>query len=180
MTTDRQALLDEIVERELDMFLCVPNQGGTADCQQRPKTFRLMRWMTHCVHDDQTLAAYADDLRQARQAGRNLLTEKYAGMEMQAEPDALRDSIAATETAFMLEASTRYPHAIQLDTSGESFHRYLRAELDTYSDTTIRLYANTIRQAIEENRNLAEARFDSLWKRLGSSLQAHESQLCQF
>ncbi|MDE6735015.1 MAG: DUF4125 family protein, partial [Desulfovibrio sp.] len=32
---EREALLGEIIERELAMFLATPNEGGTADCQQR-------------------------------------------------------------------------------------------------------------------------------------------------
>ena len=35
---DRSQILNEIIERELTMFLATPNEGGTASCQERPDT----------------------------------------------------------------------------------------------------------------------------------------------
>ena len=41
-----EALLHEIIDCELAMFLAVPDADGPSTCQKRPKTFRLMRWMS--------------------------------------------------------------------------------------------------------------------------------------
>ena len=76
-----EALLHEIIVCELAMFLAVPNADGPSTCQERPQTFRLMRWMSLSVHDDSTLTSYLNDLKQAGMQGRNLMVEKYARME---------------------------------------------------------------------------------------------------
>ena len=56
----KEALIKEIVERELAMFLATPNEGGTSECQTRPQSFRMMRRMNHCTHDAATLESYLD------------------------------------------------------------------------------------------------------------------------
>ena len=82
-----EALLHEIIDCELAMFLAVPDADGPSTCQKRPKTFRLMRWMSLSVHDDSTLTSYLNDLKQAGMQGRNLMVEKYARMEDSLPPD---------------------------------------------------------------------------------------------
>ncbi|WP_239057740.1 DUF4125 family protein [Pseudodesulfovibrio sp. JC047] len=54
----REALIEEIIHSELDMFLAVKNQGGTSICQERPESFRLMREITHGVLSDDFLHSY--------------------------------------------------------------------------------------------------------------------------
>ena len=51
----KETLMEQIIERELAMFLATPNEGGPSACQTRPQSFRLMRWMNHCTHDTATL-----------------------------------------------------------------------------------------------------------------------------
>lgn len=166
---DRNAALYEIIERELVMFQAVNNEGGTADCQQRPETFRVMRRMTHDVHDDEVLASYLEDLRRADAEGRNFMVEKYARMDDRLPPlsaSPLLDEIADAEAAFLEEACAQYPHVIKSNGRG-IFRRYLRCELETLSPATLELYAREVRRARAEGRNLAVARHECLCRLLG-------------
>ena len=168
-TTGREAVLAEIVERELVMFLATNNEGGVSACQTRPETFRAMRKMAHSAHDDALLASYLDDLRQAEAHGRNFMVEKYARMDDRLPPlstSPLLDQIADAEEAFLQEAQRRYPHVIKGNGQG-MFRRYLRCELETLSPRTLALYAAQVGRAQQQGRNLVVERHDYLMRLLG-------------
>ena len=98
----KEALINEIVERELAMFLATPNEGGPSVCQTRPQSFRMMRRMTHSTHDISTLESYLDDLKKAAAEGRNFMIEKYARMDNRLPPlsqNPLLDKITDAECA---------------------------------------------------------------------------------
>lgn len=178
-TASRATLLHAIIEKELDMFLATPNQGGTASCQQNPQGFRIMRHMSLSVLSDTTLAHYLDDLRNAEAQGRNVMVEKYARMDslippLQANP--LIDEIVRAETAFIQAASARFPHVIRHGGNG-AFQNYLRCEAETYSPTTLESYAADLRRAKQQGRNPAIERFRCLADLLGKpSLEAFEKE----
>lgn len=168
-TMSREALLAEIVERELVMFLATNNEGGVSVCQTRPDAFRAMRKMAHSAHDDALLASYLDDLRQAEAQGRNVMVEKYARMDDRLPPlstSPLLDQIADAEQAFLQDAQRRYPHVIKSNGQG-MFRRYLRCELETLSPRTLELYAAQVSRAQHEGRNLVVVRHDYLMRLLG-------------
>ena len=153
---EREALLDEIIERELAMFLATPNEGGVASCQQRPNTFRVMRRMAHIIHEDETLKSYLEDLRAAEESGRNFMIEKYARMDDRIPPlseSHLIGEIVSVEDSFMHEAAQQFPDRIRLDASA-GFSHYLRCELETLSQRTLELYAREVRLAKAQGRNL--------------------------
>lgn len=167
--SSRESLLYEIIERELVMFLATPNEGGVANCQMHPDAFRAMRRMTHSVHDEATLRSYLHDLRLAAESGRNFMIEKYARMDDRLPPlssSPLLDEIADAETAFLEDAAARFPHVIKRN-GNNFFRRYLRCELETLSDATLELYAEEIRRARAEGKNLAEERHRTLLQLLG-------------
>lgn len=180
MDAEKEALINDIVERELVMFLATPNEGGPSACQTRPNSFRAMRRMTHCTHDKETLASYLQDLKDAEAAGRNFMIEKYARMDDLIPPlshNPLLDIITEIEIDFLQEATARYPHAIRVN-ADSIFRRYFRCELETLSDRTLELYAAEMRRAVNEGRNTAIERYDSLWKSLGEgSVDAYEKKL---
>ena len=176
----KESLIQDIVERELAMFLATPNEGGPSVCQTRPQSFRLMRWMNHSTHDVSTLESYLDDLKDAEARGRNFMIEKYARMENRLPPlstSPLLDEITDAESAFLREASAHYPHAIT--GNGHTASRNSgRSELETLSERTRKLYSAEVKRAQQEGRNLAEERYDNLWKRLGEgSLAAYDAKL---
>lgn len=166
---NREAVLAEIIERELVMFLATSNEGGVSVCQTRPDTFRAMRRMAHVVHDTAVLESYLADLRQAEADGRNVMVEKYARMDDRLPPlseSPLLDAIADAEQAFLQDALRRYPHVVQSNGQG-LFRRYLRCELETLSPGTLELYAAEVRRAQAQGRNLVVERHDFLMRLLG-------------
>ena len=168
-TTSREAVLAEIVERELAMFLATNNEGGVSACQTRPDTFRAMRRMAHSAHDDAVLASYLADLQQAEADRRNFMVEKYARMDDRLPPlstSPLLDEIADAEEAFLQDAQRRYPNVIKSNGQG-MFRLYLRCELETLSHRTLELYAAQVRRAQQLGRNLVVERHDYLMRMLG-------------
>ena len=176
----REQRINDIVEKELLMFLSTPNEGGTASCQQRPDAFRLMRRMAHSVHEDATLLSYLRDLEQAEASGRNFMIEKYARMEEQLPPISTNEfipRIAAAEAAWMAEAAARYPRSLQ-NRGDDTFLRYISCELETLSDETLELYYAEVQAALKEQRNLVEERHNFLCRQLGfASLADREASL---
>lgn len=170
MTTDRrEALVEDIVQAELAMFLAVRNRGGVSPCQELPGTFRIMREMTHGVLALPFLEAYRDDLRKAAEAGRNLMTEKYALMEgllqTKAQDPRIED-IVAVESTWRAEVAAQHPDVIGAD-GEEGFRRYLGCELQTYSPEALTAYADCVDSARHAGRNLVLERYDLLMRKLG-------------
>lgn len=179
-TPTRETLINNIIERELAMFLATPNEGGTASCQQRPDAFRIMRWMAHAVHTDAVLRSYLHDLEAAAASGRNFMIEKYARMDNRIPPvsmNPLIGFIADAEATWLEDAARRYPQSLR-GGSDDMFRRYITCELETLSDATLELYAEEVRNALREGRNLVEERHNLLCQRMGfASLAAREASL---
>lgn len=166
---EREELIADITERELKMFMATPSLGGESELRDRPETFRLMRHMAHSAHDEAFLQAYLTDLREAEKSGRNLMAEKYArfnNLMPASNKSELPDEIAKAETEFLIEASDRFPEIIRKDGS-ERFRDYFRAEMETLSPASLALYAEEVRKAKEEGRNLALERHNWLASKLG-------------
>lgn len=166
---ERQALLRDIVEREWRMFQSTPSEGGPAVCQKNPQAFRLMRRMSHIVHDLPFLRSYADDLRAGEQAGRNFMIEKYARMGNKLPPlqdDPHLDEITEQESLFLREAAREHPRIFRA-AQGQEFCTYLRCELESLSPRSLGLYAAEIRQARQQGINFARIRYEFLKKHLG-------------
>lgn len=180
MSAPRQTLLDDIIQRELDMFLAVSNRGGVSTCQERPETFRLMRWTSHSVLSDAYLTSYLDDLKQAEHDNRNFMTEKYALMEEQISPlstDPRIAEIVQIESRWRDELANQYPHVVQGGDS-EPFRRYLGSELQTLSANSLGLYAKEILDSEQHGENLLARRYENLFRKMGhASLAAAEDAM---
>lgn len=176
-------LIAQIIDLEWEMFRTV-NAAEPASCQQNPKTFRLMRWMSHSVHGEELLRSLLADLGRARDEERNMMTEKYARMENRIPPLkdvsvlAMIHEIADIEDRWMTPLREGYPLTFQAQ--GAGFHHYTVCELETYSEATIEAYYREIQEALERGDNLLEKRYCKLFGRLGyDSLQQRENDLRQ-
>ena len=162
----REELIRQIVAIELDMFVNVKSAEPAA-CQQMPRTFKAMRRMSHSAWSLETLSSYLHDLQIAAQAGRNLITEKYARMDNLIPPinqNPVIQCIVAVESGWIKELHEKYPLSVKCD---ERFEVYALAELETYSDTTLALYWRDVDCAREAGINLAEIRYEHLYMSLG-------------
>ena len=174
---EHDKIINEIIDNEWDMFDHVRASEPSA-CQEHPKAFRLMRWMSHSVLPTKVLQSYLNDLLKAVQEGRNLITEKYARMENKIPYGLLNpkiQTIVCIESEWKELLSDKYPLTIQHG-SGD-FQKYMACELSTYSDETIELYYEAVMEAKETNRNLVEERYANLFKKLGyQSISAREER----
>lgn len=107
----RQDIIQAILEIELEMFLKV--KGVTpAACQQNSEAFREIRKSIYENWSEELLQSYLEDLTQAKQEGRNLVTEKYARMDGLLPPlptNPKIDEIVEIETQWQKEIKRRYP-----------------------------------------------------------------------
>lgn len=168
---DRQAIIENVLDREWDMFQNVQNVGGRASCQEDSITFRIMRRAQFEGWDDETLASYQNDLAEAETSGHNLLSEKYGYMMKWTFPDEyeqIKDLLPpiSTEKAQLVEeildielrqtAKFRemYPNigrqgrplTAAEDHLGTSVETYTRGELLTYSCQTLRKHLEHLRK----------------------------------
>ena len=63
--TDKDELINRIIDAEWAMFDEVDNIGGRAGCQDDGRTFYIMRYSNHCCLSERTLVSYYDDLTDA-------------------------------------------------------------------------------------------------------------------
>jgi hypothetical protein len=178
---DRDELINEIVKLEWPMFDKVENFGGRASCQDDYLTFHIMRASQFSGWNDKMLLSYIDDFEAAILEGRNLLTEKYAYMMERTDPDGyaaikdilppvsakkqeLIDSIAAVSVEWQRELFRRFPKVTSggrkltsaEDTAYPSFETYLKGELSTYSEATLRAYKAHADALAAEGKNMNE------------------------
>ena len=77
---DKDSMIQEIIDREWEMFDKTNNIGGRAPCQENKKGFIANRMCQFLAWNEEMLASYLEDLKAAKDADRNLLVEKYARM----------------------------------------------------------------------------------------------------
>lgn len=175
---DKKSLISEILSREFAMFQTVPTLAR-ASCQENPEGFRIMRGSQFSAWSEETLLSYLEDLKEAEQAGKNLMTLKYARMDNLIPPlseNPLIAEIAAIQVDWQEKLAAEFPRvlgrgrAITDETAnpgGTSFLRYLAAELETYSDRTISLLRRDMEAFLESGRNMAREIYSAMVRELG-------------
>ncbi len=182
LNEDKKLLVENIVAMEWEAFDKVENEGGRADCQDDYETFYIMRKSQYLTWNVPLLQSFLQDLKKAKETGWNLISEKYARMmesTCKEEYDRLKDKlpfvseekkavveqIVAIQVGFMEAFAKEFPlvagNARVIHTSEDTFFRtsyetYLRGELLTYSDDTLKLYGQFIVSLARENKNLAK------------------------
>ena len=200
----KEKLIQEIVEREWEMFSHVQNEGGKADCQKKPRTFEIMRSSQFQCWTETVLELYLRDLKQADILGRNLCTEKYAFMmevtapgeyekikkclpEISKEVMGQIKAIADTNMEWEEYVNRIYPalrsngrplYKEQDSPLGVSVETYFICELKTYSPETIRALYEYTMECRRKNRNLALETLEYTVKAYGyESLEQAEEEL---
>ena len=182
----KQALIDEILDLELEMFQNVRSRYPVS-CQQKPDEFRLFRGAQFSVWSVETLESYRDDLIRAKSENKNLMTLKYARMENIIPPlneNPVIEEIAKLELKSQKRMAEKYPNIIDRarpltdDSSATSFLTYLKGELETYSGKTLELYLRDIKTCQDNGDDWAELYYRTLVKEMGfESLDQVESEL---
>ena len=178
----KEELIAKIVATEWTMFQNVTNVGGRAACQDDFKTFNIMRSCQASAWSEAALASYLEDLTEAQEIGRNLLTEKYARMmeftapseyaliqnqlpPVEQEAQLLIDRITKIHLAWEEEIRANYPYIRRrgrpASASDDTYYltsieTYLRGELATYSTRTLALYYQNALEQKAANVNGAQ------------------------
>ena len=184
---------EALIKEEWENFHNVNNQGGKADCQNDPETFFIMRRSQFSTWSEELVESWHNDLVTAKNAGRNLLSEKYAWMMRSTAPyefraisgylqfpsiltEQLIEEIIAIEVSWMEEYEKKYPfmasgnrpiHTCDDCEYVTSFETYLRGELYTYSAKTVKLYHNMVLQLKSEGKSMSVIIMDNMVKAYG-------------
>ena len=201
---DRELIIEEILALEWDMFTNVKGKDGRASCQDDKKTFLIMRRAQADVWSIDTLSSYLSDLKNAKKDKINLIAIKYARMMEITFPEeyenikdqlplisenihSLVNEIVKYHLAWSIEASRKYPNLFSLGrpvfTSEAqrniSIENYLRSELLTYSENTLKLCMTDTTKAVENNVNIPLEILKNTAKSYGyDSLDKIEGLLC--
>ena len=87
MSKKREETLKKIVINEWNFFTNVNNIGKRAYCQDNSFTFIYSRLCYWNIYNDIILTSYLNDLENAKNNNRNLVTEKYAYMMQYTDPE---------------------------------------------------------------------------------------------
>ncbi|MDO4356346.1 MAG: DUF4125 family protein [Clostridia bacterium] len=201
---NRDEMIEEIVRLEWEAFDKARNEGGRASCQNDWDTFSIMRQSQYQTWTDELLASYLADLRDATARGWNMIAEKYGRMEEYTAPEAFAkikdilpprsdahraivDQIAVIQVQWMEEFAAQYPrmagnarsiHASEDTEFNTSYETYLKGELGTYSDATLKLYGRFVVELYRKGANLARLTMENTARLYGyADLDAAEAAL---
>ena len=193
----------ELIVKEWNQFRRVQNEGGTASCQTHMREFAMNRLAQFLTWSDEMRQSYYQDLSEAEAIDWNLVTEKYARMMKYTAPaeyaalcnrlpvisevkERLVNRIVPIQMRWQKEYTDRYPMVSRGSRPTDhqqdadyvtSFETYLRCELYTYSERTLRAYL-THAEAMERNGiNMTILNLEFMAKLYGfSSLQEMEEK----
>ena len=178
----RTLTADRIVDLEWDLFDKVKNEGGRADCQDNWGTFSIMRRSQYYTWPEELLTTLLADFEEKAKNGRNVITEKYGYMMESTVPDEfgeikdklpeiseqkkqVMEAIIGIQVGWMEEFAKGHPkmatNARAIHTEDDtpymtSYETYLRGELSTYDDETLKMYGQFIVTLYNNGDNLAE------------------------
>ena len=161
--------IEKLLETEWEMFHNVNGEDRTS-CQDDFSTFCAMRRAQYDVWSEKTVESYYHDLLRAKEAGVNLLRQKYIYMmkttdpegfahfsgelpETSAEAAALVEEIWSYQLRQTVKMREKYP-VIALggrplyaseETEWPSIETYQKSELRTYSEQTLKSLLEDIR-----------------------------------
>lgn len=201
---EREALMDEVIEREWAQFQRVHNEGGRASCQDDHQTFVIMRKSQFMNWTPELLESYRQDLIEAEENHWNLLTEKYARMMESTAPTQyaefadvlpkrsneriqMQEEMIAQQIRWEEDFAARYPaiastgrviHTSEDTPWDTSIETYARGEISTYSDRTASLLKELYDKMAANHENLSEKTLRNMTALYGydSLEQAEERQ----
>ena len=186
---EKEKIIEEILEKEWKYFSNLNNIGGRADCQDNREDFIIMRKSQWETFNEETLLSYLEDLNSKN----NPLFQKYAQMMKYNSPEEyekikdilekssdektdLVNKIMFIYMEWEKEFFERYPifssmgrplYSSEDDNIETSIETYLRGELLSYSEKTLKLYLNYVIDNKEKNINLAIKNMDNLARMQG-------------
>lgn len=182
MSKKREETLKKIVINEWNFFTNVNNIGKRAYCQDNSFTFIYSRLCYWNIYNDIILTSYLNDLINAKNDNRNLVTEKYAYMMEYTDPEyfnkikkylpPISDYKKNTVNSIMLiymnwEEEIKKNNPELLDNNRDLYNPsqsaakttieyYFKGELSSYSESTLNLILKYYLSAFQKGINLVE------------------------
>lgn len=176
----KDRIVERILDIEVEMFLRVPT-GEEPSCRVHLEDMKLHRRGQFAGWSPETCRSYLKDLRQAKEAGRNLMTLKYARMDNLVDPlsESPRiDQIHDQYVQWQQEIIRDYPNLMRRGRDLSDFSNYLRSELETYSDETLEMLSTDVHTCAADGRNLSLETYRYLARQSGyASLEEMEARL---
>jgi hypothetical protein len=170
----KRRLIDEILEIELSMMLAIPTQEKSK-VQENTSTYKVVRECGLELWSIQALHSYRRDLENAQRKDINLMELKYARLEdliSPFNPNPIIDNIVELEAIWDKRTKRKYPNIFKESLSNQDdgktrYARYLRAEYEILSNSTLSYYYINLLEAVQEDRNLVEECLTSIFKSIG-------------
>jgi len=160
---DKEKLLREIADAEYEFFEKIRMENE--ECK-REKAFKSMRIMRFYPLSTDTLGSYLNDLKRASVQNINPLRDKYICIDKhQPVESTIINEITEIENAWMNELREKYPHIFV--NKGKEFETYLKCELATFSDETLKLYYRDVKEMKDNGVNMAEQSYSYLFRKIG-------------
>jgi hypothetical protein len=175
--------VEKILQLEWNMFQKVENIGGRASCQEDFETFYIMRRSQYENWTDEMLDVWTKYVEESEEAGRNLLSEKYARMMQYSDLHyynkhlkyklpvtpvkifRLINEIVEQLILWEEDLGKRYPLVVgtgrplrsEEDYKGQtSLETYARGELETYPEELLILYRDYVKDLASKGISLSE------------------------
>lgn len=200
---DKQELIEDIIDLEWDLFRNVNSKAPKAACQLDKKAFHLYRFSNYAIWTVDILDTYKAFILDSIKAGRNILTEKYAYMMEETDPEnwesisahlreideeeiILIEKIWEINRIWATDLQARFPNLLSLgrpiEASGDenqvtSAETYFKCELKTYTMEILTKLYSWYSKNLDEGKSLLEDNYKIMVSLLGfSNLQEAEDR----
>ncbi|BCS95342.1 hypothetical protein DSLASN_09740 [Desulfoluna limicola] len=172
---EKKEIIKKILEGEWEMFSTVndkadsdPLAQGGPTCRDFPEEFKLHRTAKLMAWSEKTLISYLDDINEAQNIRRNLMTYKYARMDnlIPSENNSpYIDKISKIQLQWQREFIEKYPRIMsggralsggEPGTDWASFETYMRCELESYSEKTLQSLFQDIESLRVSGKSMSE------------------------
>lgn len=197
-------LINAVVTEEWQQFQQVNRKQRKVWCQNAEEEFRQMRSSQFMAWPEEIVASYYVDLLEAKEIGANLVMEKYAFMMRDTAPEEFKElepylqKISLKKRKMIEEivnlqgimaesfakeypyyaAQGRKTYTNEGSIGGTSVASYLRGELSSYSEHTVELYYEFVKNCAASEVNLTTLVRTNMAKMHGyPSLEAVENAL---
>ena len=172
--------IEKIIKLEKEMFIRVPTRNNPP-CREDIEAFKIHRKNQFSVWSEKTCQSYMKDLIEAEFKGDNLMTLKYARMDnliLSPSGNVLIGRIISQFIEWQKEVIDEYPNVMKGARDIDGFAKYLKAEMQTYSDKTIEYLWGDVKSYIKEGSNMSLELYKALANLAGyKTLKDMESAL---
>lgn len=198
--TNKDNVIDEIIEIDFEMFVQVNNRGGKAQCQSDYEGFKIYRYSYYYPWSLESLKIYLAFLKECVENERNIMTEKYAYMmetthpeefmeikkfipEVREDKNLLINLLWEVQKNWIQKFSLQYPNILKHgrpitsreNNNATSIENYFKSELKTYTMELLNSLEKDHDEYLNSGKSMVEKQYEIMMKLKGfSSLEEAE------